>query len=60
MIDPFLKYKGLEFFGTFEQAKGKADAEADDRTAVQLTGEPILGWAWKLSLQEWPENTRSY
>jgi hypothetical protein len=41
MINPFLKYKGLEFFGTFETAKGKADAETDKRTATQLAGELI-------------------
>ncbi|WP_375587150.1 hypothetical protein [Flagellimonas aurea] len=41
MINPFVKYKGLEFFGTFETASGKADAETDDRTATQLAGELI-------------------
>jgi hypothetical protein len=41
MINPFVKYKGLEFFGTFETAKGKADAETDKRTATQLAGELI-------------------
>ncbi len=41
MINPFLKYKGLEFFGTIERASGKADAEADDRVATQLAGELI-------------------
>ena len=41
MFNPFLKYKGLEFFGTYERSKGKADAEADDRTATQLAGELI-------------------
>ncbi|RIV74454.1 hypothetical protein [Flagellimonas aequoris] len=41
MINPFVKYKGLEFFGTFETANGKADAEADKRNATQLAGELI-------------------
>ncbi|MDF0709158.1 hypothetical protein [Flagellimonas okinawensis] len=41
MINPFVKYKGLEFFGTFETASGKTDAETDDRTATQLAGELI-------------------
>ncbi|NVN19454.1 hypothetical protein GUA46_13980 [Muricauda sp. HICW] len=41
MINPFVKYKGLEFFGTFETASGKADAETEDRTATQLAGELI-------------------
>lgn len=41
MINPFVKYKGLEFFGTFETANGKADAEADKRNATQLAGELV-------------------
>lgn len=41
MINPFVKYKGLEFFGTFETASGKTDAETDDRNATQLAGELI-------------------
>ncbi|WP_036383939.1 hypothetical protein [Muricauda sp. MAR_2010_75] len=41
MINPFVKWKGLEFFGTFETASGKTDAETDDRKATQLAGELI-------------------
>ena len=48
MFNPFIKYKGLEFFGTIETAKGKADNElngsgdpADDRVANQFAGELI-------------------
>ncbi|WP_067032814.1 hypothetical protein [Allomuricauda sp. CP2A] len=41
MINPFVKWKGLEFFGTFETASGKTDAETDDRNATQLAGELI-------------------
>lgn len=41
MINPFLKYKGLEFFGTIEMAKGKAEAEASKRAANQVAGELI-------------------
>ncbi|MBA4743686.1 MAG: hypothetical protein H2058_00375 [Muricauda sp.] len=41
MINPFVKYKGLEFFGTFETASGKTDAETEDRNATQLAGELI-------------------
>lgn len=41
MINPFLKYKGLELFGTYERAKGKANGEASDRTAKQIAGELI-------------------
>ncbi len=41
MFNPFIKYKGLEFFGTFETAKGKGDAETEERTAKQYAGELI-------------------
>ena len=41
MFNPFLKYKGLEFFGTIESAKGKANSEAQERTAKQFAGEVI-------------------
>ncbi|MBW2962138.1 hypothetical protein [Mesonia aestuariivivens] len=41
MINPFVKYGGLEFFGTVEMAKGKASAETDDRTTMQYAGELI-------------------
>ena len=39
MINPFLKYKGLEFFGTFEVANGRASNETDKRNATQLAAE---------------------
>lgn len=43
MINPFIKFKGLEFFGVFETAKGfdkVRDAAFDsDRTWTQLAGE---------------------
>ncbi|WP_224484854.1 hypothetical protein [Robertkochia aurantiaca] len=41
MINPFVKVGGLEFFGTFEVTKGKADAELEERTANQYAGELI-------------------
>ena len=41
MVNPFVKYKGLEFFGTIESATGKATAEASNRTANQYAGELI-------------------
>lgn len=41
MFNPFVKYKGLEFFGTYETASGKANSELEDRTATQLAGELI-------------------
>ncbi|MGM5470031.1 hypothetical protein ACS386_07110 [Flavobacteriaceae bacterium LMO-SS05] len=41
MINPFMKYKGLEFFGTIETASGRASSEPDNRTANQFAGELI-------------------
>ncbi len=41
MVNPFVKYQGLEFFGTFEMASGKADAEVDTRTFSQYAAELI-------------------
>ncbi|SFU50497.1 hypothetical protein SAMN05216480_105160 [Pustulibacterium marinum] len=39
MINPFVKYKGLEFFGTAEFSKGKSATETEERAATQLSGE---------------------
>lgn len=39
MINPFIKYQGLEFFGLYEVATGKAQAEPDTRTFTQLGAE---------------------
>ncbi len=41
MINPFFKYKGLEFFGIYEMAKGKKLSETDKRTFNQYSGELI-------------------
>ena len=41
MVNPFIKYHGLEFFGTYERATGKANAEIDERTFNQYAGELI-------------------
>ncbi|WP_142786284.1 hypothetical protein [Changchengzhania lutea] len=41
MFNPFIKFGGLEFFGTIESAKGKADSETEERTAKQFAGELI-------------------
>jgi hypothetical protein len=35
MINPFIKYKGLELLGTYESAKGRMITEVDSRTAKQ-------------------------
>jgi hypothetical protein len=41
MINPFIKFKGLEVFGAYEIAKGRTFAETDDRTFNQISGEVI-------------------
>ena len=41
MINPFLKYGGLEFFGIYERATGRAASESDDRTWNHYAGELI-------------------
>lgn len=39
MINPFVKFQGLEFFGVFETATGKSELEADSRTYTQIGAE---------------------
>ena len=41
MINPFIKYKGLEFFGTFESAHGRAINEITMRPATQYAADLI-------------------
>lgn len=39
MFNPFLKYKGFEFFGTYEMAMGKENSETDNRMFHQVGAE---------------------
>ncbi|MFI2744668.1 hypothetical protein ACG2LH_18200, partial [Zhouia sp. PK063] len=41
MINPFIKYKGLEFFGTAEFSNGRRVTETENRSATQLAGELV-------------------
>ena len=41
MINPFVKYKGLEFFGTFEMAQGRMITEVKMRKATQYAADLI-------------------
>jgi hypothetical protein len=41
MINPFVKFKGLEFFGTYEMSSGRTGAESENRDFTQLAGELI-------------------
>ncbi len=42
MINPFIKYKGIEFFGTYENASGRLSSEGDMRNATQLAADLIV------------------
>jgi hypothetical protein len=41
MVNPFVKYHGLELFGVAEQAKGRAANEATERTWNQYAGDVV-------------------
>ncbi|HZK77232.1 MAG TPA: hypothetical protein VFD13_10015 [Candidatus Kapabacteria bacterium] len=41
MINPFIKYDGLEFFGTYEDANGRGAAETATRNATQMAADLI-------------------
>jgi hypothetical protein len=41
MINPFIKFDGLEFFGTYEDANGRAISETANRNATQMAAELI-------------------
>ncbi|MFZ1455478.1 MAG: hypothetical protein WAT46_05525 [Saprospiraceae bacterium] len=41
IINPFIKYQGLEIFGSYEIAKGKTKAETTDRETSQLALEAV-------------------
>lgn len=42
MGNAFLKYKGIEFFGTYENATGRGSKEADMRAATQIAADLIF------------------
>jgi hypothetical protein len=41
MINPFIKYDGLEFFGTYEDANGRSASETATRNATQMAADLI-------------------
>ncbi len=41
MINPFIKYRGLELFGIIEMASGKQNPAAETRSFSQLSGEVV-------------------
>ena len=46
VLNPFVKFRGIELFGNIEQAKGRAAVETADRTWTQLAGEALYRFAW--------------
>ncbi|MBE2186816.1 MAG: hypothetical protein IAE99_08600 [Rhodothermales bacterium] len=40
-VNPFLKWRGLEFFGTYERAEGRQPIETVRRTWTQLAGDVV-------------------
>ncbi|WP_342626371.1 hypothetical protein [Belliella baltica] len=41
VLNPFVKIKGLELFGNFEQSKGKAANETEDRTWTNMGADAV-------------------
>lgn len=41
MFNPFVKYRGFEFFGMYERAEGKAATEEDTRVFTQIGAEAL-------------------
>lgn len=41
MINPFVKFRGAEFFGMYEQAQGRSAAETTEREVTQLMAEGV-------------------
>jgi hypothetical protein len=51
MANLFLKYKGLEFFGTYENGKGRSITEFKNRTAIQYAADLVY---------RFPENKENF
>ncbi len=47
MINPFVKFKGFEFFGTYEMAQGRTIIEPEMRTAIQYAADLIFRFPHK-------------
>ncbi|MBC7554142.1 MAG: hypothetical protein H7257_09190 [Taibaiella sp.] len=47
MVNPFIKYKGLELFGTYEMAQGRVITERNTRTATQYAVDLIYRFTAK-------------
>jgi hypothetical protein len=45
VVNPFIQFKGLEFFGNFERAKGRAAGETANRTWKQNVEEVVYRFA---------------
>jgi hypothetical protein len=47
MLNAFVKYQGLELFGTFENAKGRTANETEDRKVTQIAGDLVYRFGAK-------------
>ncbi len=47
MINPFVKFKGFEFFGAYENASGQITGEVETRTYTQIYGELVYRFGKK-------------
>jgi hypothetical protein len=47
MINPFVKYMGLELFGTYEMASGRTISETDKRKASQIAADLLYRFGAK-------------
>lgn len=45
VVNPFVKFHGLELFGNIEQVSGRTTAETDNRTWKQYVGEAVYRFA---------------
>ena len=45
VVNPFIKYRGVELFGTIETAKGRQQIETEDRTWNQYAAEALYRFA---------------
>jgi hypothetical protein len=46
VFNPFVKWRGFEFFGNVEQAKGRTALETSDRKWTQMAGEALYRFLW--------------
>lgn len=50
MVNGFLKFQGLELFGTYENAQGRTSSEASMRRMQQYAGDVVYRFGWPENL----------